>query len=74
MMCIGNRVKFAFMLDNFDNVSCNEEIMILSNNFIRPFEKRSYYAVRPSIRPSFPDCFFFNMLWDINFKLGIYIQ
>ena len=54
--------------------------------FIRPFEKRTYYAVamsvrpsvrlsvRPSVRPSGFSGLFFNMLWDINLKLGIYIQ
>ena len=50
--------------------------------FIRPFEKRTYYAVamsvrlsvRPSVRPSAFSGLFFNMLWDINLKLGIYIQ
>ena len=54
--------------------------------FIRPFEKRSYYAMAMSVRPSVrlsvcpsvrPSAFsglFFNMLWDINLKLGIYIQ
>ena len=49
--------------------------------FIRPFEKRTYYAmamsvrlsVRPSVRPSEFSGLFFNMLWDINFKLGICI-
>ena len=30
-------------------------------------------SARPSISPSFPH-FFFNMLWDIDFKLSIYIQ
>ena len=46
--------------------------------FIRPFEKRTYYvvamSVRPSVRPSAFSGLFFNMLWDINLKLGIYIQ
>ena len=40
------------------------------------FEKRSYHAVAMSVHVS-PSKFsrpFFNMLWDINFKLGIYIQ
>ena len=46
--------------------------------FIRPFEKRTYYAmamsVRPSVRPSEFSGIFFNVLWDINLKLGICIQ
>ena len=46
--------------------------------FIRPFEKRTYYAValsvRLSVRPSAFSGLFFNMLWDINLKLGTYIQ
>ena len=50
--------------------------------FIRPFEKRTYYAmamsirlsVRPSVRPSEFSGLFFNVLWDINLKLGICIQ
>ena len=49
--------------------------------FIRPFEKRTYYAmamsvrlsVRPSVRPSEFSGLFFNMLWDINLKLIICI-
>ena len=48
---------------------------------IRPFEKRDVLCrgnVRPSVYPSVcPSRFsglFFNMLWDINLKLGIYIQ
>ena len=51
-------------------------ILILSL-FIRPFEKRDVLCrgnVRLSIRPSAFSAFFFNMLWDINLKLGIYIQ
>ena len=31
-------------------------------------------SVRPSVRPSAFSGLFFNMLWDINLKLGIYIQ
>ena len=50
--------------------------------FIRPFEKRTYYAmamsvrlsVCPSVRPSEFSGLFFNVLWDINLKLGICIQ
>ena len=53
--------------------------------FIRPFEKRDVLcrgnvrpsvrlSVRPSVRPSAFSGLFFNMLWDINLKLGIYIQ
>ena len=54
--------------------------------FIRPFEKRTYYAmamsvrlsvrpsIRPSVRPSEFSGLFFNVLWDINLKLGICIQ
>ena len=44
---------------------------------IRPFEKRDVLCrgnVRPSVRPSAFSGLFFNMLWDINLKLGIYIQ
>ena len=45
---------------------------------IRPFEKRTYYAmamsVRLSVRPSEFAGLFFNVLWDINLKLGICIQ
>ena len=54
--------------------------------FIRPFEKRDVLcrgnvrpsvrlsSVRPSVRPSAFSGLFFNMLWDINLKLGICIQ
>ena len=46
--------------------------------FIRPFEKRTYYAmamsVRRSVRPSEFSGLFYNVLWDINLKLGICIQ
>ena len=45
--------------------------------FIRPFEKRDVLCrgnVRPSVRPSAFSGLFFNMLWDINLKLAIYIQ
>ena len=41
--------------------------------FIRPFEKRDVLCrgnVRPSVRPSAFSGIFFNMLWDINLKLG----
>ena len=31
-------------------------------------------SVRPSVRPSAFSGLFFNMLWDINLKLGIYVQ
>ena len=41
-------------------------------------KKRTYYAVAmsvcPSVRPSGFSGLFFNMLWDINLKHGIYIQ
>ena len=33
MMCIGNMVKLALILENFGNVSLDKEIMILSNKF-----------------------------------------
>ena len=57
-------------------------VMIHHIIFIRPFEKRTYYAmamsvrlsVRPSVRPSEFSGLFFNVLWDINLKLGICIQ
>ena len=67
-----------------DSMSCLQAIEgeDTENPFIiRPFEKRDVLCrgnVRPSVRPSDrPSAFsglFFNMLWDINLKLDIYIQ
>ena len=54
------------------SVPLYSDILIGSYVFIRPFEKRTYYAmamsvrlsVRPSVRPSFPD--FFSTCFEIS--------
>ena len=61
----------------WQNLSYQLEILWFSL-FIRPFEKTGRImpwqcpSVRLSVRPSVR--VFFNMLWDINLKLGIYIK
>ena len=62
---------------NTKKIPCREmHLKCLQNDslFIPPFEKQTYYAVAMSVRPSAFSGLFFNMLWDINLKLGIYIQ
>ena len=66
---------YVFLVDYDSVVQFN-----LSFIFIRPFEKRDVLcrgnvrpSVCPSVRPSVFSGLFFNMLWDINLKLGIYI-
>ena len=61
---------------------CAEQVITnkpcLLDIFIRPFEKRTYYAmamsVRLSVRPSEVSGLFFNILWDIDLKLDICIK
>ena len=65
-------VNYAWWLHQMETFSASLFL------FIRPFEKRTYYAmamsVRLSVRPSEFSGLFFNVLWDINLKLGICIQ
>ena len=62
-----------------NNDSNNDNNNITSITFLYTRLKNgTYYAVamsvRSSVRPSAFSGLFFNMLWDINLKLGIYIQ
>ena len=70
---------------NESNIIIHAHIHNVDNIFIRPFEKRDVLcrgnvrpsvcpSVCPSVRPSAFSGLFFNMLWDINLKLGICIQ
>ena len=56
-------------MSNLEYISAWFSILI----FIRSFEKRNVLC-RGNVRPSAFSGLFFNMLWDINLKLGIYIQ
>ena len=85
---ISLKYKSSFVEELVSSLSLQRFVLLCRPDpfIIRPFEKRTYYAVAMSVRPSVhlsvrlsvrPSGFsglFFNMLWDINLKLGIYIQ
>ena len=79
-----NTVLARFPLSNMAPVNVNKYLMsfytpVWKTGRIMPWQCPSVRlsvcpSVRPSVRPSVFSGLFFNMLWDINLKLGIYIQ
>ena len=79
-LLVGSYITWYFVCKvSMWNAECTgSNIHFYTPVFKCPFEKRTfkrtYYAVTMSVRPSAFSGLFFNMLWDINLKLGIYIQ